>query len=345
MKVSFIVPVYNVEKYLVECIESLLNQSEKDFEIVLVDDGSTDASGKICDEYQKKYENIQCIHQENSGVAVARNVGIARSKGKWLFFVDSDDAASRDLIKVCSDFLNDENDICFTGYQEMVGDIIFDKSMSKTYEKRKIVKKDFEEFRLAVFNRDLKGNYDYHKMKMSTPWCKFYRRELLTANEIEFPEGICTGEDALFNLKVYDVANKGYYVSDQLYYHRVWAGAVSKRYDRNAVAHFDELNEAMLSYIKKTGESVELLNAYNERCIWSVGFCCMLDFCSKENPNPFDERKRQFRKMREKYKKQIMQVNLNNFRMQKKILFYFIKKNYFELISVLCYLQGKISLN
>ncbi len=343
MKVSFIVPVYNVEKYLVECIESLLNQAVKDFEIILVDDGSTDNSGKICDEYQCKYENVQCIHQENAGVAVARNVGIKESRGEWIFFVDSDDAVSRYLIKECLVSLDSVDDVCFVGHQEMLENIVANDNFI-TQKKKKIEKGDFEEFILATFNRDKKGKYDYHELKMATP-CKFYKRKLLIDNKIEFPEGICTGEDALFNLKVYEMACSGCYIPDKLYYHRVWSGSVSQKYDKDAVKHFEDLHRELLKYISKVGKTQALMDAYNERCIWSIGFCCILDFCSSKNNETYSKRKKRFREMRKKYETQITKVDLSQFRLQKKILFYFIKKNNFELISLLCYLQRKINVN
>lgn len=91
VSISIIIPVYNVEKYLCECIDSVLNQTFKDFELILVDDGSTDKSGIICDEYKLKDNRIKVIHQKNSGVSVARNTGISNAKNEYITFIDSDD--------------------------------------------------------------------------------------------------------------------------------------------------------------------------------------------------------------------------------------------------------------
>lgn len=91
MKFSIIIPVYNVEKYLPECVNSVLNQNFLDYEMILVNDGSTDNSGNICDEYAKKYSNIKVIHKENGGLSDARNFGIEEAKGDYLMFLDSDD--------------------------------------------------------------------------------------------------------------------------------------------------------------------------------------------------------------------------------------------------------------
>ena len=99
MKISVIVPVYNVEKYLTKCVDSIMNQTYKDLEIILVDDGSTDNSGKICDEYVKKDKRFKVIHKKNGGLSDARNVGIKNSTGEYLSFIDSDDYIDNDMIE------------------------------------------------------------------------------------------------------------------------------------------------------------------------------------------------------------------------------------------------------
>lgn len=97
--VSIIVPVYNTERYVKTCIESIINQTYKEIEIIIIDDGSTDSSATICDSYAAKYEAIKVIHQENSGVAVARKVGVECATGKYVMFVDSDDWIEKDMIR------------------------------------------------------------------------------------------------------------------------------------------------------------------------------------------------------------------------------------------------------
>ena len=97
--ISIIVPVYNVEEYLKECIDSIINQTYKRIEIILVDDGSTDKSGKICDDYAKIDKRIKVVHKENGGLSDARNVGISVSSGKYIAFVDSDDWVEKTMYK------------------------------------------------------------------------------------------------------------------------------------------------------------------------------------------------------------------------------------------------------
>lgn len=95
-KISIVVPVYGVEQYLEECVDSLINQTFKDIEIILVDDGSPDNCGSICDAFATRYPQIRVIHQENSGLSVARNIGIDSSSGEYICFVDSDDMVAPD---------------------------------------------------------------------------------------------------------------------------------------------------------------------------------------------------------------------------------------------------------
>ena len=98
--ISVIVPVYNVEPYLRKCLDSIVNQTYRDFEILIIDDGSTDGSGRICDEYAEKDSRIKVFHTENRGLSCARNLGLAEAKGEWIGFVDSDDWIEPDMYEV-----------------------------------------------------------------------------------------------------------------------------------------------------------------------------------------------------------------------------------------------------
>lgn len=117
-KISVIVPVYNVEKYLPRCIDSILSQTFTDFELLLIDDGSTDNSGKICDEYAKHDSRIMVFHKENGGVSSARNIGLDNAKGKWITFSDSDDEFYSDALKTYNDIIqtHDNVDIICCGH-------------------------------------------------------------------------------------------------------------------------------------------------------------------------------------------------------------------------------------
>ena len=125
-KVSVILPIYNVEKYLKNCIESLTNQTYENLEIILVDDGSTDNSGKICDEIAKSDERVMVIHKQNGGLAAARNTGYLETTGKYLMYVDSDDIVKKDVVENCVEAIEKENsDVVIFGYEKV------DETLSK----------------------------------------------------------------------------------------------------------------------------------------------------------------------------------------------------------------------
>lgn len=118
--ISVIVPVYNVEKYIDKCINSIINQTYKNLEIILVDDGSPDNCGNICDEYSKKDNRIIVIHKENGGVSSARNIGIKNAKGKWITFVDSDDWIENDYVEKLSKIgIQNKAEVVLCGYNRI----------------------------------------------------------------------------------------------------------------------------------------------------------------------------------------------------------------------------------
>lgn len=119
---SVVIPVYNAEKYINKCVESILQQSFENFEVVLVDDGSADRSMAICEDLSKKDDRVSLVHQKNQGVSTARNKGTSLAKGRYIIFVDADDYIRADTLMFLHESCNDcRADICFFGYQRVVG--------------------------------------------------------------------------------------------------------------------------------------------------------------------------------------------------------------------------------
>ena len=114
--ISVIVPVYNVENYIHHCVDSILSQSFSDFELLLIDDGSNDKSGLICDEYARKDSRIKVYHKENGGVSSARNLGIEKANGEWICFIDADDYVRQDFFSDIQQYLFNDVDIVHWGF-------------------------------------------------------------------------------------------------------------------------------------------------------------------------------------------------------------------------------------
>lgn len=180
VSVSVIVPVYNVEKYLRRCIDSVLAQTLTDFELILVDDGSPDESGKICEEYALKDDRIRVIHKTNDGVSSARNIGIESAIGEYLAFIDSDDCVDSDYLET---FWKNQTDLTLSMH------ITFDESGKKLWG---------EPYQEYECHNVLEMDYTYLCNKLYSPYCRLYKRSSVENNKIRFPLGITWGEDGMF---------------------------------------------------------------------------------------------------------------------------------------------------
>lgn len=180
--ISIVIPIYNTEKHLHSCVDSILAQTFLDFELILINDGSKDASGKICDEYAQKDARIRVFHKENGGVASARNLGIENAIGEWITFVDSDDfiplGALHNLTR------NNYEDLIVGGYKNHCSD----KLIVATDEKEVIDKFSFKEFLSHNINITL----------FRTPWCKLFKKEIIDRENLRFDESLVFGEDTVF---------------------------------------------------------------------------------------------------------------------------------------------------
>lgn len=207
-KVSVIVPVYNVEKYLRKCLDSIINQTYKDIEIILVDDGSTDNSSKICDDYASRDERIYVIHNSNHGVSYSRNCGIKIATGKYILFIDSDDIVDDSYIY---ELVNANKN----GFYDLVICNINDFYIRK---KDTTFRKIHEELLTGRFFDD----YYYLINLLRVPVVKLYKTKIIKNNNILFPENIFSGEDQIFNFKYYRFVNKYKFINKALYryFHR-----------------------------------------------------------------------------------------------------------------------------
>lgn len=218
-KISVIVPVYNSGEFLAECIESLLSQTETSCEFIFVNDGSKDNSREIIAGYQKNDSRISIINQENQGVSVARNNGIAAAKGEFISFVDADDFILHDTLETLSKLADEtQADIVLYNFvYQQDGHTVVSQS---PFPAGKPFGKDFIETELLAYmlRRDL----------LNSVANKLYRRKLIADNKIMFPAGQALGEDALFNLKA--MARSGTVVfSDYAgYFYREVSGSATR---------------------------------------------------------------------------------------------------------------------
>lgn len=201
MKLSYIVPVYKVEKYLDECVESILSQTMDDYEIILVDDGSPDSCPEICDRYAEKHPDIiRVVHKVNTGPAITRNVGIRAAKGEYIFCIDSDDYLVEDKVKLLYEKAVEFNaDVLQTSYYSIKENAEEKEYVGILFEKEKLLlHSDMEkELCFASSNRYI-----------VFPWRNLYRREFLLENNIFFDEELRMVEEGPFNMEAFAKAER-----------------------------------------------------------------------------------------------------------------------------------------
>ena len=207
-KITIIVPVYNVEQYLRQAIESAINQTYKKIEILLVDDGSKDLSGSICDEFKKKDKRIKVFHQKNKGLSGARNTGLKYATGDYIMFLDSDDVFEKDA---CENLLNY---IEQTNADFVIGNYINMDEQGELWDKP-VFDSKYEEFKLSIT--------DYEKsfyIMNSGVWNKIFRKSFLDKIKIKFKERL-PAEDAIFSTYCFIKSKNVYYLPKVVYNYRL----------------------------------------------------------------------------------------------------------------------------
>lgn len=233
-KISIIVPVYNTEQYFPRCLNSILSQSFTDFELLLVDDGSTDGSGAICEAYADKDDRIRVFHKENGGVSSARNLGLDEAKGEWICFVDSDDEMLPNGLQTLANGISDEVDIVMGGYEEVdefgvMSQVVPEHRSFRLNKRHSII--------TQYAGCGLWGRY------WGYLWVRLLKRDIVNRYNIRFDANIAIKEDTLFVMQ-YVCRSKGItqVTTDPVY--RYWIrsdsamGGVKQKFDYKYVSSF-----------------------------------------------------------------------------------------------------------
>lgn len=219
-KISVIVPVYNAELYLKQCIDSLLEQTIDDIEIILVDDGSSDLSGQICDFYAMKSSKVKTFHQINSGVSVARNKGIDESSGEWITFVDSDDWADPQLCELSIHCAEKNNaDLVIFSYQTVYSNKTISSKLINLEAGDVTNHKDYIEKK--TISQYYGGNVVNNGVSAGTTWGKIIRKDVLDYYQIRFVPGLTRAQDTVFWINAFERASKIFFLDKQLYFYRI----------------------------------------------------------------------------------------------------------------------------
>lgn len=249
MFLSFVVPIYNVKDYLRECIDSLLNQNVNDYEIILVDDGSTDGSGCICDEYIERYKRVRVIHQKNRGQATARNIGIEMAKGEYIACIDGDDFIEKNCLKDIQNYIitNDSPDVLFL------------KAFKYDHKgNKKLLDEEFDEGRIVHQKREDVIQYIAELNKFPGSSCtKIVKKDLIVNKGIYFEDGKVVNDLQWVKRILFNAQSFGYYNKPYYYYRQNRAGSVTNCISSRNYRDRMEVYSGWVNEMKRTSNMTE----------------------------------------------------------------------------------------
>lgn len=244
VELSIILPVYNVYKYLNRSVQSIISQTFKNYELILVDDGSTDGSGELCDDLATKDNRIRVIHKKNGGLSSARNAGLNAANGEYIFWVDSDDwIADGALTTIINAIQEEKPDILKFGYYRSSDTVVsfvssVDAGIYINERKEVMLEKAFEDVAKFGF----------------TAWSHAYKKEFLSKNGLEFVSERKVGsEDFLYNFQAYILAEKIFVIPNCLYYYDLRMGSLSQHYRPNIYQLFTQLYIELEKWLSHNG--------------------------------------------------------------------------------------------
>lgn len=324
---SIILPVYNVKNYLNRCVDKLLREKFRNFEIILVDDGSTDGCYNICNEYMKKDSRISVIHKENGGLSSARNEGFKIAKGKYIFWLDSDDYIVQDALNILYNYLKDENiDIIkYNFIKQPVNVPEYSILKAGIYNKEEICN---SVLKLAIENT---GRFIW------SVWSHVYRRKFLEQNNLSFvSEREIGSEDYLFNLQTYLRAKKILVIKEALYNYDLRIGSLTNRYRWNLMDQYLKLYNLMCNEVVQSDNNQLMESLYNFY-VWNGYHVLMTNEMRITEKHKTKDRNQNIRKLlkQESFANALKEIKTNELSMSQVIIYSFMKLRLWYMLIVL----------
>lgn len=286
-KISVILPVYKVEKYIRKCMESVLNQTYTNLEIILVDDGSPDNCGKICDQYAKRDSRVKVIHKKNGGAPAARNDAIDICTGDWIAYVDPDDWVE----------INEFEEIMKVAKRDNPDIIIFNTYLNdgKSQKVMQAFPKNFvtenKKFIYLMQLSALNKNYTPYMQEWSQgfPWDKLFKASLIKDNNIYWPTNLKANDDVVFCLHAFQYANKVSYINKTLYHYRMNPESIGHKFMPDRIQVDKDIYDEMLRIKKMYNLDEKYDMALYARIVSNMWLCTKRCFFHPDNTKSFKQ--------------------------------------------------------
>ena len=354
MKISIIIPVYNVENYLEKCLNSILSQTFNDYEVILINDGSTDKTSTICDEFVKKDNRIKVIHKKNEGVSIARNVGIERACGEYILFFDGDDYVEPYCLEELYDTaIREKVDAVLYGYYLVENGHVIETHLpnfsKNLYEGSEIVNEVLPKF-IGVSYDDihkwLKGDKNALKKENTALWRSMVKGDLIRKNNLRFDKTLKVGEDTCFTSEYLSFAKRCYVINKCYYYLVVRSTSTIFVYEKSPISKLNG-KLALLKSRRNLTEKIKKRLGINIEDLWYgtvIMSCIQLSFMlsHKNNKEGFIKR---YEYLKQYIKDEETQNAIKNFSFSLKggikIIPFFLLKSKLNFILFFCtYILG-----
>lgn len=341
IEITVIIPVYNTGKYLRRCIDSVLNSKYKNFEIILVNDGSTDNSEEICRYYNEKDCRVRLLNQKNCGVSAARNNGIDISSGKWIVFVDSDDVISGDFLGMIVQEENQNQDLLIfeqVSLNERLGRNCSHKDINdiqiKYYLKKEDIIKVIEKMLMAEqLTKD-------SKISLYSPCAKAYRKSILDRYSIRFPVDIFIGEDKIFNIEYLTRTETCLYIPQIAYFVQWRPESATHCFHKDFLKNHYAFQKQLENILKKNMILKKLERAYYENILAAMTEVLIYGIFNPNSSRTYGENCILCHKVRnEKTYKQAIKCNGVTGIVPRRILLLLLNVECYPLIDLMCKLS------
>lgn len=332
--ISVIIPVYNTARYLKRCIDSVLRSSYKEFEVLLVDDGSVDGSSSICRKYGKKDSRVKYYRQEHQGVSAARNRGIRESRGEWLVFVDSDDFISGCFLESVAREKYQEQELLVFDYMRFKKGLGREKAAYRrgciSYKKR-----DMPYLTECLLNmcQPVKGG----NVSLASPCAKAYRRSVIERHLIYFSEDIARGEDRLFNIEYFLHAGSCTYIRMPVYFVEARMDSTMRRFSPDFLENDVRYQKKLRLILKKYHLFHEVENAYYNNVLSNMSDVLVRGIFNPGNPGSYKENVCQCRRMRDNpIYRQAVKHSKNTGNLPRRLLIFFYDRKCYRITELIC---------
>lgn len=340
-KVSVIIPIYNIEQYLSRCIESIINQTYKNIEIILVDDGSPDNCGRICDEYAQKDNKIKVIHKQNRGLVSARNAGYKAVSGDWVMYVDGDDWID---VNTCEELV---------GYIEKYADIdvifwncIQELDCHSIKGKWEWTCNEKERLYIGEECNNLAYNTLIYKSGIATACCKLIRYDFAQSNNLIHNAVLKQGiEGVEFSFRIFISTKRALFIKKYFYHYRYNVNSISKKVDEKntqyIIAGFIEINNRISQFDHTERECFQ--SALYQRALYILIAIALNTYFHKNNKDPFKIKKKKYKDIvvnNTFFREALNYVECSQFDILRKITLHIIKKECYFLLPIISDLKN-----